>query len=450
MKRTTIARLGGLLSVALLAAGCSDSVSPGASKVRAAGAAAVERLAGAGRIEPGGVIITFDFDVQSDLTGRFTASDSSDVRPDGTVGTLRVDASDPQTHFNAFRATSSACSDPTRGAEIDGTGREDNGGLVDFNVVACDNGPAGSGMDFFRIAIPIENYDRSGPVTQGDIVRSSASSTGGTLTVSTHTSGSNLDPDGYTVTLDGTSSQPIAIDGSVTFSGLAGGEHNVVLSGVADNCAVDGGPSRTVTVPADGTANVAFSVTCTGGTGGVGDLVVTTSTSGSDLPSGYTVTVDGSQSQSIAANGSVTFSGLPAGSHAVQLSGDASNCNVESANPQTVSVPDGGTATATFNVSCMAPNQPPTVNAGSNETVLLGLFYTEHATFGDPDNDGPWSYRIDWGDGSSATTGSTSSQGSIDAGHTYLLPLGTHTIRVTVTDSHGASGSSTKVVTVIL
>ncbi len=360
MKRTTIARLGGLLSVALLAAGCSDSVSPGASKVRAAGAAAVERLAGAGRIEPGGVIITFDFDVQSDLTGRFTASDSSDVRPDGTVGTLRVDASDPQTHFNAFRATSSACSDPTRGAEIDGTGREDTGGLVDFNVVACDNGPAGSGMDFFRIAIPIENYDRSGPVTQGDIVRSSASSTGGTLTVSTNTSGSNLDADGYTVTVDGTSSQAIVINGSVTFSGLAAGDHNVVLSGVADNCAVDGGTSRTVTMLADGAASTTFSVTCT------------------------------------------------------------------------------------------APNHPPVVNAGPDETVLLGLFYTEHATFGDVDNDGPWSYTIEWGDGSSPTTGSTWSQGAINAGHTYLLPLGTHTIRVTVTDSHGASGSSSKVVTVIL
>jgi hypothetical protein len=450
MNRHKIARLAGLLAAALVAASCSDSVNPGASNVRAAGAAAVDRLAGAGRIEPGGVIITFDFDVQSDLTGRFTASDSSDVRPDGTVGTLRVDASDPQTHFNAFRTTSSACSDPTRGAEFDGTGREDTGGLVDFNVVACDNGPAGSGMDFFRIAIPIENYDRSGPVTRGDVVRSTATSTGGTLTASTSTSGSNLDPDGYTVTLDGTSSQAIAIDGTVTFSGLAAGDHTVVLSGVADNCAVDGGTSRTATVPADGTANVAFSVTCTGGTGGVGDLVVTTSTSGSDLPSGYTVTVDGSQSQSIAANGSVTFSGLPAGSHDVQLSGDASNCSVESANPQTVTVPEGGTATATFNVSCVAPNQPPEVNAGPNETVLLGLFYTEHATFGDLDNDAPWSYRIDWGDGSSPTTGSTWSQGTINAGHTYLLPLGTHTIWVTVVDSHGASGSSSKVVTVIL
>jgi len=35
---------------------------------------------------------------------------------------------------------------------------------------------------------------------------------------------------------------------------------------------------------------------------------------------------------------------------------------------------------------------------------------------------------IDWGDGSSPTTGSTWSQGTINAGHTYLLPLGTHTI----------------------
>jgi hypothetical protein len=450
MKRTTIARLGGLLSVALLAAGCSDSVNPGASRAGAVNAAAVDRLAGAGRIEPGGVIITFDFDVQSDLTGRFTTSDSSDVRPDGTVGTLRVDASDPATGFRAFRASSSACSDPTRGAEFDGTGREDTGGLVDFNVVACDNGPAESGMDFFRIAIPIENHDRSGPVTRGDIARSTAATTGATVTVSTSTSGSNLDPDGYTVTLDGTSSQAIAIDGTVTFSGLAAGDHNVVLSGVADNCAVDGGTSRTVTVPADGAASTTFPVTCTGETGGVGDLVVTTNTSGSDLPSGYTVTVDGSQSQSIAANGSVEFTGLPAGDHSVQLSGDAQNCSLESANPQTVTVPEGATATATFDVSCVAPNQPPTVNAGSNETVLLGLFYTEHATFGDPDNDGPWSYTIDWGDGSSPTTGTAWSQGSINAGHTYLLPLGTHTIDVTVVDSHGASGSSSKVVTVIL
>ncbi len=96
----------------------------------------------------------------------------------------------------------------------------------------------------------------------------------------------------------------------------------------------------------------------------------------------------------------------------------------------------------------MTANQPPVVNAGSNQLNLIGLFYTENATFSDPDNDGPWSYQIDWGDGSSST-GSTSSQGTISAPHTYLL-LGTYTITVTVTDSRGASGSSSKTVTFIL
>ncbi len=93
------------------------------------------------------------------------------------------------------------------------------------------------------------------------------------------------------------------------------------------------------------------------------------------------------------------------------------------------------------------PNQPPTVDAGPDEKALSGLLYTLNATFSDPDN-GPWSYSIEWGDGST-TTGTASSQGSISAGHNYVSPLpSSYTIRVTVTDSRGASGSDTKVFTV--
>src|SRR5437879_323051 len=99
-------------------------------------------------------------------------------------------------------------------------------------------------------------------------------------------------------------------------------------------------------------------------------------------------------------------------------------------------------------VTVTPPNSPPIVNAGPDQGMLTGLFYSLSASFSDANNDGPWSYTISWGDGSSSS-GSTPSQGTISASHTYLL-LGSSTITVRVTDSHGASGSDSKVVTFIL
>src|SRR2546428_10379514 len=99
-----------------------------------------------------------------------------------------------------------------------------------------------------------------------------------------------------------------------------------------------------------------------------GNLTVTSSTGGSSLdPDGYTVTVDGTTSQPIATDNpttGITFTGLAAGSHSVALSGVAANCTVTSANPQTVTVPSGGTGTAALSVSCVTPNPGPTVSAG--------------------------------------------------------------------------------------
>src|SRR5439155_16072420 len=85
----------------------------------------------------------------------------------------------------------------------------------------------------------------------------------GDLDVTTATTGSDLDPDGYTITADGTTSQSIGINGSVTFRGVSAGSHTVALSGVAPNCSVDGGNSQTVTVPSGGTGTTAFTITCT-------------------------------------------------------------------------------------------------------------------------------------------------------------------------------------------
>src|SRR5439155_1751106 len=121
--------------------------------------------------------------------------------------------------------------------------------------------------------------------------------TTGGLTVTTSTSGSDLDPDGYTVTVDAGNSQPIGPNSTgVTFTNLSAGNHPVVLSGVASNCSVSGGTSHTVTVIAGQTISHGFTVTCTAIPPTTGDLVVTTTTSGADLPpDGYTAIVNGAQ-----------------------------------------------------------------------------------------------------------------------------------------------------------
>ncbi|OLC73489.1 MAG: hypothetical protein AUH78_13770 [Gemmatimonadetes bacterium 13_1_40CM_4_69_8] len=63
-------------------------------------------------------------------------------------------------------------------------------------------------------------------------------------------------------------------------------------------------------------------------------------------------------------------------------------------------------------------------------------------------NDAPWSYAFDWGDGSTQTAGSTTSQATpLTATHTYQT-AGTYSVQVTVTDRDGASGVGAKSVTV--
>src|SRR5437764_751304 len=252
----------------------------------------------------------------------------------------------------------------------------------------------------------------------------------GNLTVTTSTTGSNLDPDGYTATVDGGASQAIGTNGSVTFSGLSAASHTVVLSGVASNCSVTGGTSRTVSVPAGGTASTSFSVSCTAPPPQTGNLTVTTSTTGSNLdPDGYTATVDGGASQSVGTNGSVTFTGLSAGSHSVALSGLAANCSVSGANPQTVTVPSGGTATATFAVSCAA-------TGGGNGTLTV----TTSTTGSDLDPDG-YTVTLDGG----ATSQPIATNGSVS----FTGPAGDHTVALSgMAGNCSVSGANPRTVTV--
>src|SRR5207249_8011738 len=93
----------------------------------------------------------------------------------------------------------------------------------------------------------------------------SPTATPGSLDVTVSTTGGTQDPDGYTVTVSGTggASQHIATNGGrVTFDNLAAGDHTVTLSGLASNCSVSGGASKTVTVPAGSSTSTSFAVDC--------------------------------------------------------------------------------------------------------------------------------------------------------------------------------------------
>jgi len=117
-----------------------------------------------------------------------------------------------------------------------------------------------------------------------------------------------------------------------------------------------------------------------------GDLTVTTSTSGDNLPAtGYTVTLDGSVSQPIATSGTVTFSALSPGAHAVALSDVPTNCQVAETNPANVTVVAGETAAVTFTITCSAPPPPPPPPPPPNDFVTGGGKLgsgREFATFG--------------------------------------------------------------------
>jgi Tol biopolymer transport system component len=88
--------------------------------------------------------------------------------------------------------------------------------------------------------------------------------TTGGLRITTATSGSGSDPNGYTVAVDAGAPQAIATSGTITVSDLAVGAHTVALSDLGAGCTVTGDNPRSVSVTAGAVVDVSFAVTCTG------------------------------------------------------------------------------------------------------------------------------------------------------------------------------------------
>jgi hypothetical protein len=230
----------------------------------------------------------------------------------------------------------------------------------------------------------------------------------GTLEITTSTTGTELDADGYTLTIDGQGETAIGANGTVQRGDLEPGNHTVLLSGIAANCTVAGENPSTANIVAGQLVTVAFSVTCTATTG---SLRVTSSTSGlAPDADGYIISIDGTERGTLGPSGDVTLAGLTAGDHLVGLSGVAGNCQVQGENPRTVSITGGATVPAAFAVVCSAPP----ANAGTLRisTTTTGL---------SPDADG-YAFAVDGGTGQTIGVNSVVTLPNVAAGaHTVRL-----------------------------
>jgi len=123
--------------------------------------------------------------------------------------------------------------------------------------------------------------------------------------------------------------------------------------GLAANCSVTGDNPDTVAVTADSTAQASFAIACQGLPRGTLDLTATT---GNNFdPDGFLVRIDGVTVDTLPVNSAVTIDSVTAGSRQLELTGIAPNCVVQGQNPRTVSVPDGGTASESYTVTCTSP-----------------------------------------------------------------------------------------------
>ena len=173
----------------------------------------------------------------------------------------------------------------------------------------------------------------------------------GSLRVTTATTGPDPDRDGYTFAIDGGVSQPIGVNATTTLTNLSAGTHVVTLAELAGNCTALQTSTRSITVVSGAIAELNFAVACTATTG---TIRVSVATSGSPIdPDGYVAQLDGGEpGLPVGTTGSVTFTGVPAGSHTVVLGGLAANCAVTGGASQTTTVTAGATSELSFSLTC--------------------------------------------------------------------------------------------------
>jgi TolB protein len=144
--------------------------------------------------------------------------------------------------------------------------------------------------------VPGQDLDLAFAVTCG--------STPGAIQVTSSTTGANLDPDGYTLTLDTEAAQDIGSNGTLPLDGLSAGTHVLALTGVAGNCHIDGENPRLVEVaPGAPASSVTFAVSCL-----AADALIAFGSNAFQLEAIFVVNPDGTGARNLTAPGAFEHS----------------------------------------------------------------------------------------------------------------------------------------------
>ena len=176
------------------------------------------------------------------------------------------------------------------------------------------------------------------------------------LRLSATTTGGDADSDGYTYSLDGGAAAALGPNGSVTINGLNPGGHELDVGGVADNCVLLGGATRTIVLVQGDTTEIVLTINCQGPP--TLNLIIATTGGDPDFD-GYTYALDGGAPVLIGPNTQVTVTGLLPGTHQLVIGDVAPNCTLAGGTTRPVTLTASATLQVQLSVTCQASS--PTI-----------------------------------------------------------------------------------------
>ena len=199
----------------------------------------------------------------------------------------------------------------------------------------------------------------------------------GQIEISVTTAGSEPDPDGYTLSLDGRAGVHIGTAEDRTLT-VDEGSHTLELGDLAPNCEVSGDRRRRVTAESGDTVAVSFRVTCNPTAGGI--RIITSTTGDPVDPDGYQIAVDAGEPRPIGTTDTLEITALAVGDHAIQLLDVSDDCTVADGASRTATVTAGAIVDVAYQVTCVGRVARWTPMASGTEADLSDVWGTSDSS----------------------------------------------------------------------